>query len=124
MSEASKPIAPMAVAAGHWWRLARPFTLTASAAPVLIGCGVAFADGTLRRWDLAAAMLVASLLIQVATNMFNEYYDFRRGLDAPGTVGIAGAIVNGALAPRAVFLGAALCYLVAFGLGMYLVISA
>src|SRR5207245_10670014 len=98
--------------------------LAAAAAPVVIGCGVACGDGTLWRWDLAVAMLVASMLIQVATNMFNEYYDFRRGLDTPGTVGIAGAIVSGALAPRTVFLGGALCYLVAFGLGMYLVISA
>ncbi len=107
-----------------WWRLARPFSLTASAAPVLVGCSVAFTDGTLRRADLAAAMLVASLLIQVATNMFNEFYDYRRGLDTPGTVGIAGAIVTGAVAPRVVFMGGALCFLIAFGLGMYLVFSA
>src|SRR5437870_5578033 len=107
-----------------WWRLARPFTLTASAAPVLIGCAVAFWDGTLHRWDLAGAMLVASMLIQVATNMFNEYYDYRRGLDTVETVGIAGAIVSGAVAPRAVFLGGAACYLIAFGLGMYLVFNA
>ncbi|KUK53815.1 MAG: 1,4-dihydroxy-2-naphthoate octaprenyltransferase [Desulfotomaculum sp. 46_296] len=36
----------------------------------------------------------ASVLIQAATNMFNEYYDFKRGLDTAESVGIAGAITN------------------------------
>ncbi len=40
-------------------------------------------------------MLFGSLLIQAATNMFNEFYDEQRGLDVRGTVGIAGSIVGG-----------------------------
>ena len=39
-------------------------------------------------------MLIASLLIQAATNMFNEYYDFKRGLDNEHSVGIGGTIVR------------------------------
>ena len=66
-------------------------------------------------------MLVASILIQIATNMFNEYYDFKHGLDTPETVGIAGAIVRGQVAPSNVFKGAVACYAVALVLGLYLV---
>jgi len=104
-----------------WWRLARPFSLTASAVPVLVGTAVAFATSGLRSPDLFVAMLVASVLIQIATNMFNEYYDFKHGLDTPDTVGIAGAIVRGLVPPSRVFRAAAACYVVAFLLGMYIV---
>jgi len=67
-------------------------------------------------------MLFASLLIQAATNMFNEYYDERRGLDTATAVGIAGSIVQGRMHARAVLMGALFCYTVALFLGIYLVV--
>jgi 1,4-dihydroxy-2-naphthoate polyprenyltransferase len=105
-----------------WWRLARPFSLTASIVPVLVGTAAAVGQGAFRAPDLFLAMLVASVLIQIATNMFNEYYDYRRGLDTPQTVGIAGAIVSGRVAPIAVFAAAIACFLVALMLGIYIVL--
>ena len=109
-----------------WWRLARPFSLTASIVPVLVGSVVAFATVPLPlpervRVDLLVAMLVASILIQIATNMFNEYFDFKHGLDTPQTVGIAGAIVRGLVPASAVFRAATACYVVALILGLYIV---
>src|SRR5437763_15463969 len=90
MTEVSSPAAnqPERVDWRVWWRLARPFTLTASIIPVLVGTAVAVATVGLRRPELFVAMLVASIFIQIATNMFNEYFDFRHGLDTPETVGI------------------------------------
>jgi 1,4-dihydroxy-2-naphthoate octaprenyltransferase len=105
-----------------WWRLARPFTLTASIVPVLVGSAVALATIGLRAPDLFVAMLVASILIQIATNMFNEYFDHKRGLDTPQTVGIAGAIVRGLVSPGAVFRAGTACYVVALILGLYIVV--
>ena len=105
----------------EWFRLARPFSLTASAVPVLFGTALAVADGAFA-WGPFLAMLFASLLIQAATNMFNEFYDERRGLDIAGTVGIAGSIVRGRMRARAVLLGALFCYTVALVLGIYLVV--
>src|SRR5438105_15853503 len=86
-----------------WWRLGRPFSLAASIVPTLVGTAVAVADGTFHSVALLAAMLIASMLIQIATNMFNEYYDYRRGLDTKDTIGIAGAIVRDNVSPAAVF---------------------
>ena len=105
---------------GVWWRLARPFTLTASVVPVLVGSAAAFATVGIPSPDLLLAMLVASVLIQAATNMFNEYFDYRHGLDTPETVGIAGAIVRGLVSPGAVFRVGVACYLVALVLGLYI----
>lgn len=101
------------------WRLTRPFTLTASLVPVATGVALAVAVGTWRPGP-AAAFMAAAMLIQAATNMFNEYFDYRRGLDTHEMVGIAGAIVRDGVSPRTVlalgwgFAGAAIA------LGLYI----
>jgi 1,4-dihydroxy-2-naphthoate octaprenyltransferase len=105
----------------EWFRLARPFSLTASAVPVFFGTALAFKGGAFA-WGPFLAMLFGSLLIQAATNMFNEFYDERRGLDVAGTVGIAGTIVRGRMHARAVLLGALFCYTIALFLGIYLIV--
>ena len=105
----------------EWLRLARPFSLTASAVPVIVGTALAARDGAFA-WGPFLAMLFASLLIQAATNMFNEFYDERRGLDTATAVGIAGSIVQGRMHARAVLMGALFCYTVALFLGIYLVV--
>lgn len=95
-----------------WWRLTRPHTLTAAFVPVLLGTALSANEQPIHGL-LFVSMLVASLLIQAATNMFNEYYDFARGLDNQHSVGIGGAIVRHGVKPSTVlglgfaFLGAA-----------------
>ena len=105
---------------GEWFWLARPFSLTAAAVPVLFGTALAWQDGAFG-WGPFLAMLFGSLLIQAATNMFNEFYDEQRGLDVAGTVGIAGSIVGGRVTARSVLVGALLCYTAALFLGIYLI---
>ncbi|PKH08663.1 1,4-dihydroxy-2-naphthoate polyprenyltransferase [Planomicrobium sp. MB-3u-38] len=102
-----------------WWQLTRPHTLTASFAPVFLGTMIAIRD-TQIDWLLFAAMLVASLLIQAATNMFNEYYDFARGLDNEKSVGIGGAIVRNGVKPKTVLALAFILYAIAGVLGIYI----
>jgi len=94
--------------------------LTAAAVPVLFGTVLAAKDGFFS-WGPFLAMLFASLLIQAATNMFNEFFDNERGLDSVESVGISGSIVKGNLAARTVLLGALFCYTLALFLGLYLV---
>ncbi|MCM3611556.1 1,4-dihydroxy-2-naphthoate polyprenyltransferase [Planococcus sp. MERTA32b] len=102
-----------------WWQLTRPHTLTASFAPVFLGTMIAIRD-TQIDWLLFAAMLLASLLIQAATNMFNEYYDFARGLDNEKSVGIGGAIVRNGVKPKTVLTLAFILYAIAGILGIYI----
>lgn len=104
---------------GAYWRMIRPHTLTASFIPVLLGTFVVLNQTTLK-WGLFLAMLVASVLIQIATNLFNEYYDYKRGLDHEGSIGIGGSIVRDGFTPNQV-LGIALgMYGVAAVLGLYI----
>ncbi|MEK3887685.1 1,4-dihydroxy-2-naphthoate polyprenyltransferase [Bacillus sp. FSL K6-3431] len=98
-----------------WWQLTRPHTLTAAFVPVLLGTALAINDNAIH-FLLFTAMLVASLLIQAATNMFNEYFDYARGLDNENSVGIGGAIVRNGVKPKTV-LGIGLAF---FGLALLL----
>ena len=69
-----------------WWLAMRPATLTASAAPVLVGSGAAWADGVFSFWPALAALLGASLL-QVGANFANDVFDFERGADTHDRLG-------------------------------------
>ena len=81
---------------------ARAKTLVAAAAPVLIGTGLASFRGAFR--PLPALMaLVGALLIQIATNLANDYYDFVRGADTAERVGPVRVTQAGLLAPAAVW---------------------
>ena len=104
---------------GVMWRLLRPHTLTASFVPVLIGSVLALPTGAFKP-GVAVAMMLACLLVQSATNMFNEYYDYRRGLDHKESVGIGGAIVRDGLAAKHVFQLAAGFVALALVLGVYI----
>ncbi len=104
-----------------WWHLTRPHTLTASFVPVFLGTTIALtiAEVTIN-FLLFFAMLVASMLIQAATNMFNEYYDYKLGLDNENSVGIGGTIVRHGVAPRTIMAIALSFYGIALLLGIYI----
>lgn len=102
-----------------WWNLLRPHTLTAAFVPVFIGTSLALYDTTIN-WPLFLAMLIASILIQAATNMVNEYYDFKKGLDNENSVGIGGAIVREGVSPQTVIRLAFIFFGVATLLGIYI----
>jgi len=102
-----------------WAAAARPRTLPAAVAPVLVGTGLAWRDG---KFDGRAAALCLGfgLLVQIGTNFSNDYYDFVKGADTAARVGPRRAVAAGLIAPAAmhramwgVFAAAFLC-----GLGL------
>jgi 1,4-dihydroxy-2-naphthoate octaprenyltransferase len=103
-----------------WIYASRPRTLTAAAAPVFLGTGLAFGDGAFRLGPAIAALLGA-LLIQIGTNLANDYYDYLRGGDTEDRVGPLRVTQAGFLAPAAVRNGAFLVLGLALALGVYLV---
>lgn len=105
-----------------WWKMTRPHTLTASFVPVLLGTALALKTGMVHI-GLFIAMLVASMLIQAATNMFNEYFDYVRGLDTEESVGIGGTIVRDGIKPKTVLNLAFGFYFIALLLGIYICAS-
>ena len=102
----------------QWVAGARPRTLPAALAPVLVGTGVAAAlDGF--RLGPALLALVVALALQVAVNYANDYSDGTRGTDAD-RVGPMRLVGSGAATPRQVLIAAGLSFGVAgvAGLGL------
>ncbi|MWG36839.1 1,4-dihydroxy-2-naphthoate polyprenyltransferase [Halomarina oriensis] len=103
-----------------WLMAARPQTLPAGAAPVVVGAGVAVHAGVFSALPAFAA-LVGALLLQVGTNFANDYYDAVNGADTEDREGFtrvtAGGLIDAAAVKRAMYL----TYAVAVVLGTYLV---
>lgn len=95
-----------------WWRAARPYSLTASVTPALLGTTAAARDGHFAPLVFLAT-LVGAVAIQAGTNMLNDYYDFVRGVDTGESIGPGGLIQHGLLSPGAVRAGG----FALFGLG-------
>ncbi|MFC7391796.1 1,4-dihydroxy-2-naphthoate polyprenyltransferase [Scopulibacillus cellulosilyticus] len=105
-----------------WWHMLRPHTLNASFVPVTLGTAIALPVSGFHIF-LFIAMLIASMLIQVATNLFNEYFDFKRGLDTEESIGIGGTIVRDGVNPKTVLnLAYMLCF-IAILIGVYICIE-
>jgi 1,4-dihydroxy-2-naphthoate octaprenyltransferase len=102
----------------QWVAGARPRTLPAALAPVLVGTGAAAAlDGF--RLGPALLALVVALALQVAVNYANDYSDGKRGTDAD-RVGPMRLVGSGVATPRQVLVAAALSFLVAAVAGLTL----
>lgn len=107
-----------------WWLAARPATLPAAVAPVLVGTAAGLADlggaGTLRPLPFLAA-LVGALLIQVGTNFANDYSDFHRGADTHERMGPTRVTQAGLLTPAQVRRAIGVTFAAAVLVGAYLV---
>jgi 1,4-dihydroxy-2-naphthoate octaprenyltransferase len=102
----------------QWLAGARPRTLPAALAPVLVGTGAAAAVGGFRPGPALLALVVA-LALQVAVNYANDYSDGRRGTDAE-RVGPMRLVGSGAATPRQVLAAAGLAFAVAAVAGLAL----
>ena len=106
-----------------WILAARPPTLPAAIAPVLVGTAVASLDRGID-WGLFAQVLVAAVLIQIGVNFANDLSDFRRGADTPQRLGPPRAVAQGWLSEREMLAGAGLVFAAAIALGISLTIAA
>jgi len=102
-----------------WVEAARPRTLPASLAPVLVGTAAgATSHGVV--WGRFALVVVVALSIQVAVNYANDYFDGVRGIDTVQRAGPRRAVASGLVTPRAMLVGIALVMAVAAGAGIAL----
>jgi 1,4-dihydroxy-2-naphthoate octaprenyltransferase len=104
-----------------WILAARPKTLPAAAAPVIIGCTLAVGDGIFALVPSLAA-LCAALLIQIGTNYANDYYDFVKGTDTATRLGPTRATQAGLVTPSQMKKATALVFGLALLVGLYLVL--
>ena len=103
-----------------WVGAARPRTLPAAFAPVVVGTALAWHDGTFNA-AAAALCLGFSVLIQIGTNFANDYYDFMRGADTRDRVGPRRAVAAGLIPPATMKRAMIAVFASAFAVGLGLV---
>jgi 1,4-dihydroxy-2-naphthoate polyprenyltransferase len=99
---------------------ARPRTLPAAIAPVLVGTSLAIHYGTFHALAFIAALLGA-MLIQIGTNLSNDYSDARRGADTDERIGPVRVTAGGLVPPRQVLIATYLTFGAAVLCGVYLI---
>jgi len=97
-----------------WVMAFRPKTLTAAVAPVLIGTSMAYGDG-IAHIPTAFVCLLTALMMQIGTNLANDYYDFQHGADTEERIGPTRVTQAGLIKPWQVKLS----FIIAFGLAAF-----
>lgn len=106
---------------GTWYWAIRPFSMSASVVPIVVGSVLASRDGAFDV-GLFILMLLASLLVQSGTNLVDEYADHSQGQIEGKVLAPYKVIARGLLTPQAVCWGARVCFGVAAGIGIVLVL--
>lgn len=102
-----------------WILAARPRTLTAAAAPVIVAVALAWEDGS-RHWAAAFACLAVSVLLQIGANYANDLFDYERGSDTADRLGPVRVTAAGWIDPRTMRKGTAVVFFLAALPGVYL----
>ena len=108
-----------------WAMAARPRTLPAAIAPVLVGSAAAWAwfpDASSQfSWGRFVAAMIGAIFIQIGTNLANDYSDAKRGADTVDRLGPVRVTAAGLVAPRRVLYATWLAFGIAALAGLYLV---
>ena len=103
-----------------WIEAARPKTLSAAFAPVLMATILAYSEGVFHLWSAIAA-LFGAFFIQIGTNFANDYFDYKKGGDISERIGPQRLTHRGLVTPNAMKKAMLLSFALAFIIGIYLV---
>jgi 1,4-dihydroxy-2-naphthoate octaprenyltransferase len=106
-----------------WVMAARPRTLPAAVAPVLVGTALAATEGTFK-WRTFVAAMLGAVFIQIGTNLSNDYSDARRGADTEDRLGPVRVTAGGLVPPRQVLVATYVAFGLAVLAGVYLTVTA
>lgn len=104
----------------NWIAAARPKTLPAALAPVVVGSAAAFRNGEIEVWPVLICLAFA-LLVQIGTNMANDYFDYIRGADTNDRLGPERLVASGRIKPKLMFRVAIALFAIAFCVGLTMV---
>jgi len=106
--------------ANAWLLAARPKTLPAAVAPVVVGSAMAHVHQHFAFWPAMACLAVA-LLLQVGVNLANDYFDFAKGVDTENRLGPLRVTQSGLIAPGRVRSAMTMIFVLSLLPGLYLI---
>lgn len=86
-----------------YFQAVRAFSFPASMIPSVLGAMFALLLGAHTIWWLLPFILLSLILLHAGSNVISDYDDFRKGVDAKGTLGGSGVLVNNLLTPAQMF---------------------
>ncbi|RLA62934.1 MAG: 1,4-dihydroxy-2-naphthoate octaprenyltransferase [Epsilonproteobacteria bacterium] len=98
----------------------RPKTLTASIGPVLLGLFFSQYEQGHLNFFIAVLTLLCTLFMQMGTNLVNDYFDFKRGIDGANRLGPTRATQAGLIKPHLVKIAYQIIFGISFMLGIFL----
>lgn len=104
----------------YWFYAARPKTLPAAFVPVVTGSVLAWKYGCFQ-WIPALICLIFALLMQIATNFANDYFDFLKGTDRSDRLGPARAVASKWITPKKMLRATIFTLVLAFIFGLSLI---
>lgn len=104
----------------YWLMAIRPRTILASIGPVILGLSLAYSEFELFRPIIALLTLTCAVLLQFATNIANDYLDFKKGIDTHERIGPKRVTSEGLLSENEMRSALMLLLGLAFILGLYL----
>jgi 1,4-dihydroxy-2-naphthoate polyprenyltransferase len=107
---------------GGAWEVVRPFSFTASLLPVSVGGAIALGQGQMH-WSFFLAALLGGLGLHIGTNVINEIYDVRQGIDSITSPRMSMAILKGRVTERDAFAIAWAGFVLALLVGIYLTLN-
>lgn len=106
----------------YYFQAIRPKTLTASISPIIIGLAFSYSQVNSLNFLLALSTVLCALFLQISTNLVNDYYDFKKGIDGNKRLGPARVTQQGLLKPSQVKNAFLFTFFLAFLFGSYIFI--
>lgn len=106
--------------AAAYYEIARPFSLTASSVPVLAAGALAWLNGVLDG-PLFIASLIGAVCLHLGTNITNEIFDVRHGVDTITSPRASHAILKGRVREREAFILVGVFFAVAILAGLWMI---
>ena len=107
----------------HWLQASRPKTLVASFLPVVAGFLLAYEQSPMVSKLVGFFCLLYCLLIQIGTNLANDYFDFIKGADSKRENAPVRMVSSGLIKPRTMLVASLFVFFISFVLGIYIMNS-
>jgi 1,4-dihydroxy-2-naphthoate octaprenyltransferase len=104
----------------EWLLATRPWSFPASAMPVIVTIVFVWGQGLLNSWGLGLMALVNIILVHAAGNVWSDYHDYKKGVDADDTYGVR-ILTDKQFTPKEVLALSITLQVLAVGMGLLMV---
>lgn len=105
----------------RWLLATRPKTLSASVSPILFAYSIVhYFSETTPSVSILLTTMICALLMQIGTNLVNDYFDGVKGIDKEDRLGPIRVVATGLIPARRIQFGYQICFFLAFLIGIYL----